>query len=307
MRYPEGTMEQQINLNRVEIFLQMVESGSITKAAQVLRVAKSKLSRDLALLERELGVQLIYRTTREFRLTEPGQRFFEKANKSLSAMQEAISEVSKQSDEIAGVIRFTAPEDIGSYVMSRVANDFKILHPKIIFEMNFSNEILNLVKDRIDIAIRMGRLSDSSMTLRKAGQVDMILVASPKYLDSLKSIPSIQDLEKCRSVCFIADEEKPQWTLVSVKEKKIIKLKSDIICNNYVALKEMVILGNGIGLLPRFFCEDAIAKGDLVHILKAWRNEGSAIQVVLPEQKEIPQKIRSFMDFTVKKLLLQFG
>ena len=120
-----------VNLNRIQLFLEIVRVGSITKTAELFNLQKSKVSRDLALLEQELGTQLIYRTTRQFNLTIEGQKFYDRANVSIQTLLEAVSEASFEAKTIAGHISITCPEDIGELILIPLLEEFSKLYPKI--------------------------------------------------------------------------------------------------------------------------------------------------------------------------------
>lgn len=300
-------MEHRINLNRVEVFLQIVDAGGISKAADFLKVPKSKLSRHLSLLESELGVQLIYRTTRQFQLTSAGLKFFQRSKQALDEVRLAYSDISPNSGVLKGTIRITAPDDLGTFVLTKIIDEFKLRHPHISFDLLFTNQLLDLVAQRIDIAVRIGRLKDSSMISRKAGALESILVTSPKYLQELEKSPSLEDLSNLKTVGFVSAKKADQWTLVSPKEKKNVKVAPHITLDHYMGLRELVILGHGIGFIPKFLCEPALASGDLVHILKSWNSDRTPIQILIPHQKEVAPLVRAFSDFLAASLTARFS
>lgn len=300
-------MDNRINLNRIEAFLHIVNAGSISKAAEILNVPKSKLSRHLSLLEEELGAQLIYRTTRQFQLTSAGAKFFQRSKAALDEVRVACSEVSTQSGNLKGTVRITAPDDLGTYILTRIVDQFKVLHPNVNFDLLFTNQVLDLVAQRVDIAIRIGRLKDSSMISRSAGTLESILVASPKFLQELEKVPSLYELSNVKTISFVSGKRTTQWTLVSSKEKNVVKVNPSITLDHFVGVREMVILGHGIGFIPRFLCESALAKGELIHILKGWSSERDPVQVLVPHQKEVHPLIRAFSDFVTKGLSEHFS
>lgn len=300
-------MDNQINLNRIEAFLNIVHAGGISKAAEVLNVPKSKLSRHLSLLEEELGAQLIYRTTRQFQLTSAGAKFFQRSKAALDEVRVACSEISTQSGNLKGTIRITAPDDLGSYVLTRIIDQFKLLHPNVVFELLFTNQVLDLVAQRVDIAIRVGRLKDSSMISRSAGTIESILVASPKFLQELEKAPALSDLSKVKTISFVSGKRTTQWTLLSAKGKTVVKVNPSITLDHFVGIRELVKLGHGVGFIPRFLCEPAVTKGELVHILKGWCGERDPVQVLVSYQKEVHPLIRAVSDFVTKGLGANFS
>ncbi len=291
-----------IDMNRLLQFVKVVESGNISRAARGLGVPKSVVSRNLSLLEKEVGQQLVYRTTRQFQLTAAGRLLYEGAKNGFSEIQNSLIGITSSEEEISGTIRITAPDDIGVYVMTGVLSDFKKLYPKISFEILYTNEILDLVAEGIDVAIRPGRLKDSSLRQRKAGSIEMIIVTAPEMLESLNSLSGPDGLTAFPCVGFGTTLRGQQWRLQSGKTKLSLKIKPAMVANNFLAVCDLVVRGHGVGFVPRFLAEPHLRSGKLVHVFKSWRGEGAPIQIVFPTQKEIPRRIKTFSDFCVKKL-----
>lgn len=300
-------MPSDVDLNKIKIFLKIVDAGNITKAAALLQCPKSKLSRDLALLEQNLGVQLIHRTTRQFRLTEPGQIFYQRARGALQDLHEAVESISSQHTEIKGLIKLTAPEDLGIYVVTPVIDEFRRLNSHVDFEMIYTNETVDLVSKGIDIAVRIGQLKDSGLIRKKLGRIEMIVVAAPRYLDTLSSPPTLEDLKELQTIGFSPSGNRNQWVMSSAKERRVVKIKPSLMVNNFVAVRDLTVRGHGIAFVPRFFCRKEIASGELTHILRAWTGEGAPIQIVLPQQKDLPTRMRKFIDFAAKRLSEEFS
>lgn len=288
-----------IDLNRIEDFLKIVELGNITRAAEALGERKAKLSRNLALLERDLGVQLVYRTTRQFQLTGPGLDFYHQMKVHYAGLEDVITSLVNREEEIEGGIRLTAPEDIGNQIVTPIVHDFCNRYPKTRFELIYTNQMLDLVKLGIDIAFRIGNLKDSALIHRKVGQVDLIAAASPAYLEKAKALASPDDLTKHSTIGFSA-ADKFVWRLFSQSSKRAVQVKPDFIANNYLTIRDLTLLGRGVSFLPRFLVEGHIRRGELVHVLRHWRNEGSPVQLTMPSQKNIAKRIRKFFDFAAK-------
>lgn len=297
--------DKSMDLNRAYWFIRIVEAGNISKAAELLNEPKTKLSRNLALLEEELGVQLVYRTTRQFKLTEAGLLFFQKAKNHMEGLLEAASSIKDEGEEISGLLKVTAPDDIGVYVLTDIVNEFGRIHPQVKFELLYTNQVLDLVKLSVDVAIRIGHLKDSTLIQRKAGNIDFILASSPRYLDRHKAILNPEELKHHQTIGF-SSQEINTWRLISKNKKCNLKLKHKYVANNFTAIRDLIISGHGIAYLPRFLCESYLASGELVHILKPWGDEGSPIQIAVPHQKNKSRKLRAFIDFATKRFSEQF-
>lgn len=167
---------EQLDLNQIRTFVKLVQSGSFTKAAEVLRQPKSRVSRRLAALEKDLGVQLIYRTTRQFQLTETGRTYYERAQGLIDGLESLSLEVNEATTEVSGVIRVTASDDMGLKYLPIILDEFSKLYPRIRFEIVLSQAYVDLVKESVDVALRIGALKDSSLRVRKVGFLKNILV-----------------------------------------------------------------------------------------------------------------------------------
>jgi LysR family transcriptional regulator for bpeEF and oprC len=294
----------EIDLNRLSLFREVVISGSFSRAAQRLRMPKSRVSRHMASLEAALGVQLIYRTTRQFRLTQAGTDLFQKTDPLLTKLRTTIEAASSQNEEIAGLIKITVPEDIGNELMGKICHEFMTLYPRVEIGLYASNQVIDLVKESIDLAVRIGPVRHSSMIRKKLGQVGTILVASPEFVSRHGPIHKIEQLEGIPHLAFSTPgERKHTLRLSNGKETRSVKLDAAFSCNNFFSLRSMACLGAGFAHLPAFLASDAIASGALVHLVKDWMVASVPVQILLPQQKEIPPRIRAFMDFLADGLL----
>jgi len=295
-----------VDMNRLLQFVKVVKAGNISRAAESLGVPKSILSRNLALLEREVGQQLVYRTTRQFHLTESGHVLFEAAQQGLGSIERSLEDLHISEKEISGTIRITAPDDVGVLVLMRIIDEFSKMYPKIHFEIIYTNETLDLVAEGIDVAVRVGVLKNSSLKRRHAGRVELILVAAPSLLNLQGKAIALEHLTNIPAVGFSKKGRNLLWSLQSGTQKVQMKMKASMIANNYLAVCDLVVRGHGVGFVPRFLCEPYLKSGELIHILKSWRNDGVPIQIVLPGQKETQKRIKIFSDFCAKKLAETF-
>lgn len=291
-----------IDLNRIRTFIKIVELGHISKAAEVLGAQKSVVSRSLALLEKEIGVQLIYRTTRKFQLTDAGRLLFDQAKSGLELVENSITQLGTQAKDVSGRIRITAPEDIGNLVITPILQDFRRFNPKIDFDIIYTNEVLDLVALAVDIAIRVGPLKDSTLKRRSGGFSDQLLVASPQFLEKCKQTPTPETLEDHDCVGFISSGTLQAWRLADNQKTVVFKPKAIIAANNYSVLKDFVLAGAGIGCIPRFVCEPYLKSGQLVHLAKSWHSPKTPVNILLPSKKELSHRLKIFTEFCSKKL-----
>ena len=294
-------MLRNVDLNKIIDFVRIIELGNITRAAEALNERKAKLSRNLAILERELGVQLVYRTTRQFKLTELGQQFFLESKQNLENIESSILKIQNKDEQIHGKIKLTAPEDLGRKIITPMISEFCALHPKVEFELVYTSEVLDLVKLGIDISFRIGKMKDSSLIQKRAGHISMVLVASPKYLEKYKVPTQLEDLTS-HKIIGLSGKDRLTWNLFSKAAQKTLQLKPHFTTNSFVSVYDLLIQGHGIGFIPTLLAEQGIKTGLLTHILKPWSSQSDQVQVTIPQQKNTSRMIRQFFDFSVKYL-----
>lgn len=292
---------KQLDLNQIRIFVKLVQTGSFTKTAEQLHQPKSRVSRRLAALEKELGVQLIYRTTRQFQLTETGRSFFERAQGLIEGLESLSTEISETTTEVSGVIKLTAPDDLGIKILPPILDDFSKAYPQVRFEIVLSQAYVDLVKESIDVAIRIGALKDSSLRARKVGSVKNIFVATPGFLERHRNWEDIEELIKLPFVGMASMPKLEVWKGNDGK-KIILKPKISLSSNNPAMMVELAILGKGLAFAPEFLCADYLRSGRLIHVHKNLRGQETPVSVITPEQKEPSQKIKKFTEFLSKRL-----
>lgn len=282
---------EQFDLNQIRIFVKLVQAGSFTKTAEILHQPKSRVSRRLAALEKELGVQLIYRTTRQFQLTEMGRVYFERAQGLVEGLESLSSEISEATAEVSGVIKLTAPDDMGIKILPAILDDFSKQFPQVKFDVRLSQAYVDLVKESIDVAVRIGSLKDSSLRARKVGTVRDILVANPGFLERHRNW---EDLGQLSTLPFLVMTTKPKL--------KVLRGNEVFISNNPAMMVELALLGRGIAWAPEFLCAEHLRSGRLVHIHKNLRGPEVPVNIVMPEQKEVSLKMKKFTEFLSKRL-----
>ncbi|WP_224363912.1 LysR family transcriptional regulator [Hyalangium versicolor] len=297
-------MSRDIDLNRIEIFREVASSGSFTKAASKLRQPKSRVSRNISALETELGVQLIHRSSRHFRLTEAGQIFYVRMRGLLAQVREVISELTEKTHEVSGPIRLSVDEDIGQFLMSRICRDFLRLHPGVQVELHLSNDPVDLIGGSFDLALRVGRLKDSSILQRKLGETCLLLAASPGFLRENGGLPKEPvDLLGFPFLGFSGFGSFQQRLLLSKGGDECqIQVDSLFLSNDLLILKSMAMEGMGLAWLPEFLMKEELQSGSLVHVFRGWTSRFFPIQIVLPPQRDMPLRIKSFVDFIAAAL-----
>lgn len=298
-------MLKAVDLNRLVDFVKIIDFGNITRAAEGLGEPKAKLSRSLALLESELNVQLVYRTTRQFQLTDAGRELYRNAKPQLAELESALHGISHQKEKVEGLLRVTAADDIGSHLVTPLVAAFRRQYPSVDFELIYTNEYLDLVKLGVDLAFRVGNLKDSSMIRKVLGKTEMILVASPEYLAKAPALESLSDLAKHETIAFTGGDP-GIWKFTSKSGTQTVKVKPRLHANHFPAIRDLALQHFGVAFVPRFLCERPLASGDLVSVLKSMRSEGFPLQIVMPGGKNPPLRIKRFFEFAAREFPKHF-
>jgi DNA-binding transcriptional LysR family regulator len=291
------------DLNRVAVFVRVVDTGSFTAAAAALALPKSSVSRSVARLEQELGVRLLQRTTRTVHLTDAGHAYYDRVSRALAGLEEAQAAVSDMQATPRGSVRITAPVDIGVSMISGLVARFVRHHPDIHVEMVLTGRVVNLVEEGIDLAIRAGKLDDSSLVARKVGSLEARLLASPGYLKRRGAPKSVADLARQDCVLFRARRGQATWELTGPKGMERVEVSGPVAADDYAFLRQLLVAGAGIGLLPWVICAEDIERGRLVRVLPEHAAPGGTLHVVYPSTRYVPQRVVLLRDFLVQGLL----
>jgi DNA-binding transcriptional LysR family regulator len=247
------------------------------------------VSRHIANLERDLGVELIRRTTRQTSLTQAGQDFFQRTAGLLKELEEQVNIISDYQDEVSGLIRVTAPEDMAQTILKDAIHDFEAEFPKVQFEIIVSNEYLDLTKENIDFAFRAGRMADSNLKQRKLIDTQFILVASKGYLNTYGRPSRSEDLAKHKLLAFSSIG----FEHFSSQE---LGLKPYFKCDSFPVLRSMALSNQGIAIVPEFFCRPKLESGELEKILPECALKSAPLHLVFPASKNLPLRNRLFID-----------
>lgn len=290
-----------IDLNRLLVFKVVVLTGSFSKAGQQMRMPKSRVSRQIASLEEELGLQLIYRTTRSFQLTQAGKDLFQRALPALTDLENVVQNIGDANAELQGSVRFTVPEDVGVELMAGLCHEFHLAHPHVRLDLIVDNRTIDLVKEGVDLALRIGKVKDSSMTGKKVGQVRLGLYAGAALFQRHARAQKIEDLVQLPFLSFFGAD--PQaLKLKGPRGSVTITPTPAFNCNNFFVLKKMALAGDGFTLLPSYLVREEVARGDLVPLFKDWQHEEVPVHLFYPQQKNLAPRLRTLVDFMARRL-----
>ncbi|WP_346796089.1 LysR substrate-binding domain-containing protein [Halomonas sp. Bachu 37] len=284
--------------DRVEAFIEVVRQGTFSAAAHRLKVSTSHVSRLVGQLENQLGVQLLYRTTRQSRLTDAGALYFEHCHQLFDGLREAESALNELQAVPRGVLRITAATTFGERYIAPLVNDFQCLHPQLDIHLHFTNRSVELIDEGFDIAIRMGVLKDSSLIARRLCERREFVVATPDYFARAGTPHSLGELS--RHQCLVGSRN--SWLFEVAGQRKEVRVEGRWQGNSGPALLDAALKGLGIAQLPDYYVEPHLRSGALRAVLGAFQHHDTAVWAVYPRHRHLSPKIRQFVDFLVERL-----
>lgn len=288
-----------VDLNDVALFLKVVDSGGFSAAARALGLPKATVSRRVASLEDALGVRLLQRTTRSISLTDAGRRYQQDCGRALAAVEEATQRLSGTQAVPSGTIRISAPADAANFFVADTITGFARAYPGVSIELILTDERLNLIEERIDVAFRTGRLKDSSLIARTLGRGQRLICASPAYLDEAGMPRSPADLGRHAAIVHGATVEGATWTLVGPKGKAVVRLNVRLAADSMAFVLKAAVAGLGLALIPESIAAADLRTGRLKPVLDAWRPPAGGMHLVYPSNRNLSAATRAFIDFVV--------
>lgn len=284
-------------LEDMDTFVRIVDTGSISQAANQLGMVKSAISRRLNDLEVRLGTQLLNRTTRKSSLTEAGQNYYERSLQILSDVREVNEATSKSRATITGTLKISAPLSFGLLHMPSIINEFSDLHPDLVIHIDFNDRQIDLIDEGYDIAIRIADLKDSSLMALKLAPIRNILCASPDYIARMGEPQDPQDL-KGHHILRYTNAPSNIWHFTGQDgQKHAVTLPIKIYSNNGDFLQSLAVQGQGIIHSPTFIVWREIASGELVKILDHYQSPPLNAYAVYPPTRHLAARLRLFIDF----------
>nr|WP_320144914.1 LysR family transcriptional regulator [uncultured Cohaesibacter sp.] len=288
-------------IRSMAIFAKVAEAGSFRGAARLLGLSPSVVSQHISNLETRLGLPLIYRSTRNFSLTPDGARLLSSAQKMVAAAEEGLDVFSDIASEPVGVIRMSLPRILNNEVIVALLTRFADLYPGIALRIMFTDEKSNMVRDGLDLVLRVGSLEDSSLKARKLGDIPCFLVASPDYVAKQKKLTHAKDLEEWK---FIRHEYiKDEIEMTHPQEGKVVVLgKDQISVDSSSAIIGFALAGAGVAVVLDFSVKQALEEGRLVKLLPEWKLMAPGIYAVYPANSSRNSLARKLVDYLIQNL-----
>ncbi|MEM7280716.1 MAG: LysR family transcriptional regulator [Pseudomonadota bacterium] len=282
----------------LQAFVAVVETGSFTAAADRLDMVKSAVSRRISRLEERLGVQLFRRTTRRLNLTDSGSSFYERSARILADLEEAESAVAQEHGELKGTLKVAMPLSFGVRHMSGPIAEFTRLHPRVDFDLDLNDRRIDLLEEGVDLAIRIGRLSDSSLIAKKLFDARTVVCGARRYFDSFGKPTTLEELEQHKCLTYSNLSDPTKWVCKDEQgQRHKVHIEPTMAAGSGDFLCDLAIQGLGIVMQPTFIAGEAICRGDLVPILDQYEWPASPAWVVYPPTRHLSYRVRAFIDF----------
>jgi DNA-binding transcriptional LysR family regulator len=290
------------SLGRLTAFLAIAEAGSLAAAGRRLGRSPPAMSRALAELESQLGVRLAERSTRSFALTEAGRRLAEQGRRALSELDDALREAAGEGREARGRLRLAAPLVFGRRHVAPVVAAFLDAHPAVSVDLVLSDRAVDLVEEGLDLAVRIGRLPDSSLRVRRLGAVRRILVASPAYLERRGVPRGPEALAEHDLIVFASRSTPTEWRFSTQQGEITIRPDARFAVNEAEAAVAATVQGRGILQSLSYQAAEEIAAGRLVRLLREAEPPAIPVQLVFPAGRFMPARLRAFLDEAAPQL-----
>jgi len=279
-------------------FVYVAENESFTQASKKLAISTAQVSRQVSALEKRLNIKLFYRTTRKVSLTEEGHVFYQHCRNVLDGLDTAERAITNLQSKPQGKIKLTVPVTYGEQYILPLVNDFIKLYPEISVFAYLSNQQVNLIDEGYDLAIRLGKLSDSSMMAKKLGQRKNYVCASPAYLAKHGTPHTLSELDQHSCLLGTLD----YWHFKESGRIKNIRVTGKLRYNSGVGLVDAALKGHGIVQLPDYYIKDHIENATLVTLLDNYREPDQGIWALYPQNRNLSPKIRLLVDYLLTHL-----
>lgn len=291
-----------VHSEEMEIFVTVVESGSFTGAAERLKQANSAVSRSIKKLEQKLGVMLLNRTTRHISLTQEGEQYYRRVRQILREMAAAEDALIDAPDHPSGLLRIDAATPVVLHLIAPHLKTYRQLYPQMQISLDSSETFINLIERKVDIAIRVGELQDSSLRAKKLLSSYRRILASPAYLARAPRLETVADLARHSCLAFKAPFSLNRWPIAQ-PDGQLYEITPAITANSGETLRQLCLRGNGLACLSDFMTDADIRRGALVPVLVPHTLPiEMPINAVFYSDLTVSHRLRSFIDFISRVL-----
>jgi len=287
-----STMECMDRVQAVKLFMRVVELGSFSKAAAELGIGQPAVTKQVARMEKQLGARLLHRSTHGVTTTEIGALYYDKCRVIAHHVDEADSVATLMQSQMRGAVRISTSVAFGRRVLGPLLMQFMRAHPDLQVDLGVDDRYVDMIEQGVDVAIRMGRLADSSLGARYLGLNPWVLVGAPAFLRG-RALPSRpQDLAACDCLIYSTVQGDARWHFAGASgQAESVAVRGPLRSNSLSILLEAAIGGMGVAALPRYVAHGALAQGSVVPLLEDWSLPAQEIHAVYPSPRMLPLKV----------------
>ncbi len=290
-------------VHAMRVLLAVVDAGSFAAAADALDTSTAAISRQVAALETHLGTRLLNRTTRRVSVTEAGLEFADRSRAILADVSEAEALAGLHAAQPTGLLRVSAPLSFGITHLARMLPGFRRRYPKLKLDLDLSDRVIDLVNERVDVALRITREPGATLVARRLASISMVVCASPLYLKRHGTPRTPDELAGHQTLSFSYLWSGDDWTFADAEGRvTTVRVNPDVHATNGDVLREMAVAGEGIVLQPNFVVGNDLASGALVPLLPGWRTMEFSLYAVYLSRQNLPLKVRVFVDFLLEAI-----
>lgn len=291
-----------MDLNRVQMFAQVVEQGSFTAAAKALGLTKATVSRKIAELEADAGVQLLFRTTRKLKLTEAGSTYYSKVHRILMDLKNAEDQLSANQEVIKGNLSLVCPIELGQLFLGRIFARFLEQYPDITINAELSNRKVDVVEEGIDILFQITNSTDTRLQSYDLINTAKTLMASPAYLKKFGTPITPKDLQQHKGIRLKSAHIDASWTLFDGQNWVTYEPEARLTVNNVTLAREAAIEGLGIATVPDLIARQALEEKQLIPLLEDFPMSQTKVTICFPQRAYLPRKYKVFIEFIYQSL-----
>jgi len=286
----------------MSVFRRVAETGNFSEVAREMGISQPTVSKHIAALEKHLAIKLLNRSTRQLNLTDVGKQYYSRCLHILDEVTELETTLSNQQSQPTGTLRINTPVTFGELEVVPHLWEFLAMYPELNIDLIMDDHYVDLVKDGVDMAIRVGPMTDSTLIASKIGNSPRVTVASPAYLAANGEPGCVQDLKDHNCIVYMLLTTINEWHFAGPNGNEKIRVKGRFSVNNPRSIRQAVLASQGIAVTPRWLVDKYINNGQVKVILDKYTPTPLDIHAVYPGRRFVPAKVRCFIDFIRFKL-----
>lgn len=292
-------------LSEMQAFVAAIRCGSFSAAGRQLDLSPSAISKLMTRMENRLGVRLLNRTTRSLNPTEAGERLFQRCLEILADIDDAEDDMSSYGQMPKGVLRINSTPGFATHQLLPLLPEFQTRYPQLTLELQLTGQSIDLISEKVDLAVRLGALPDTSLVARRLTESRRLVCASPAYLERFGAPNTPADLASHNCLRLSTSSAFNHWRFRTPRGEETIEARGRLVTDNVEALYHYALQGGGIARLSSFMVKSAIDDGRLMTVLDAFETDRQQIHLVYPHRKHLPGKVKALVEFLLEKFAEQ--